>query len=148
VVGTGYGGFWIRVLAAIIDAVLLRVVVAPIHLFFGGLGLAGMMSGVPHARMDLAFWAVRHTHRAILWRLVVRGSHGKFLLPGDARQNGLWDEGHRSLRQPNLIRARNRQAFCEILSAMLLGVGYIMVAFTERKQGLHDLLAGTLVRRG
>jgi len=29
---------------------------------------------------------------------------------------------------------------------MLLGIGYIMVGFTERKQGLHDMLAGTLVR--
>jgi uncharacterized RDD family membrane protein YckC len=31
---------------------------------------------------------------------------------------------------------------------MILGIGYIMVGLTERKQGLHDLLAGTLVRRG
>ncbi|MGD0822982.1 MAG: zinc ribbon domain-containing protein, partial [Terriglobales bacterium] len=44
--GVGYGGFWIRVVAAIIDGILVRVVVSPIHLFFGGLGLAGMMSGI------------------------------------------------------------------------------------------------------
>jgi uncharacterized RDD family membrane protein YckC len=30
---------------------------------------------------------------------------------------------------------------------MILFIGYIMVGLTERKQGLHDLLAGTLVRR-
>jgi uncharacterized RDD family membrane protein YckC len=30
---------------------------------------------------------------------------------------------------------------------VILGIGYIMVAFTERKQGLHDILAGTLVPR-
>jgi uncharacterized RDD family membrane protein YckC len=30
---------------------------------------------------------------------------------------------------------------------MILCIGYIIVGFTERKQGLHDLLAGTLVRR-
>jgi hypothetical protein len=53
VVGVGYGGFWIRVVAAIIDGILVRVVVAPIHLFFGGLGLAGMMGGFP-IRWDLA----------------------------------------------------------------------------------------------
>jgi uncharacterized RDD family membrane protein YckC len=29
---------------------------------------------------------------------------------------------------------------------MILCIGYIMVGFTERKQGLHDMLAGTLVR--
>jgi uncharacterized RDD family membrane protein YckC len=43
-------------------------------------------------------------------------------------------------------RATGRN-FAKILSAMILGIGYLMVAFTERKQGLHDLLAGTLVRR-
>jgi uncharacterized RDD family membrane protein YckC len=31
---------------------------------------------------------------------------------------------------------------------MILCIGYIMVGFTKRKQGLHDLLAGTLVGRG
>ncbi|MGA7560704.1 MAG: zinc ribbon domain-containing protein, partial [Terriglobales bacterium] len=40
-VGVGYGGFWIRVVAFIIDGILVRVVVSPIHLVFGGLGLAG-----------------------------------------------------------------------------------------------------------
>jgi uncharacterized RDD family membrane protein YckC len=37
--------------------------------------------------------------------------------------------------------------FGKIISAMILGVGFIMIAFTERKQGLHDLLAGCLVVR-
>src|ERR1039458_326891 len=35
-VGVGYGGFWIRVVAAIIDAIILRVVVAPVGLVLGG----------------------------------------------------------------------------------------------------------------
>ena len=34
------------------------------------------------------------------------------------------------------------------LSAIILGIGFIMVAFTRRKQGLHDLIAGTLVLNG
>src|ERR1700687_3308850 len=38
VVGVGYGGFWIRVVAAIVDGILLRVVVAPVGMVFGGLG--------------------------------------------------------------------------------------------------------------
>ena len=32
-----------------------------------------------------------------------------------------------------------------ILSGLLLGIGYIMIAFTERKRGLHDMIAGTCV---
>ncbi|HYW27165.1 MAG TPA: RDD family protein [Terriglobales bacterium] len=37
--------------------------------------------------------------------------------------------------------------FGKIVSALVLGVGYLMVIFTERRQGLHDLMAGTLVVR-
>ena len=36
--------------------------------------------------------------------------------------------------------------FAKIVSGMVpLAIGYIMAAFTERKQALHDLIAGTLV---
>jgi uncharacterized RDD family membrane protein YckC len=35
--------------------------------------------------------------------------------------------------------------FSKIISAMILAIGYIMVGFTEKKQGLHDMIAGTLV---
>ena len=38
--------------------------------------------------------------------------------------------------------------FAKILSALILGIGFLMVAFTQRKQGLHDILAGTLVVKG
>jgi len=31
------------------------------------------------------------------------------------------------------------------LSRMILNIGYIMSGFTERKQALHDMIAGTLV---
>ena len=28
---------------------------------------------------------------------------------------------------------------------MIIGIGYLMAAFTNRKQGLHDMMAGCLV---
>ena len=37
--------------------------------------------------------------------------------------------------------------FSKILSGLILLIGYIMVAFTEKKQGLHDMIATTLVVR-
>ena len=46
----------------------------------------------------------------------------------------------------SFARATGR-LFAKIVSAMILGIGFIMVGFTERKQGLHDMMAGTLVRR-
>ena len=35
--------------------------------------------------------------------------------------------------------------FAKYLSAALLCTGFIMIAFTKRKQGLHDMIAGCLV---
>lgn len=35
--------------------------------------------------------------------------------------------------------------FAKILSAVILLIGFIMAAFTEKKQALHDMIAGTLV---
>ena len=35
--------------------------------------------------------------------------------------------------------------FAKILSALILLIGFVMIAFTARKQGLHDMIAGTVV---
>ena len=46
----------------------------------------------------------------------------------------------------SFARATGRH-FAKFISGLMLGFGFLMVAFTERKQGLHDIVAGTLVRR-
>ena len=46
----------------------------------------------------------------------------------------------------SLARALGRY-FGKFLSALIFCIGFLMVAWTARKQGLHDLLAGTLVVR-
>jgi uncharacterized RDD family membrane protein YckC len=37
--------------------------------------------------------------------------------------------------------------FGKIISGMILCIGYIMAGFTEKKQALHDMMAGCLVVR-
>src|ERR1700682_1393574 len=49
----GYGGFWIRVVAFIIDGIIVRAVAWPVSMIFGLGGLAGMMGGFPHGALDL-----------------------------------------------------------------------------------------------
>ena len=41
-------------------------------------------------------------------------------------------------------RATGRH-FGKIISTIILLIGYIMIAFTQKKQGLHDIMAGCLV---
>lgn len=44
------------------------------------------------------------------------------------------------------LRANGRY-WAKLLSFLILGIGFLMILFTERRQGLHDLIAGTLVSR-
>jgi uncharacterized RDD family membrane protein YckC len=37
------------------------------------------------------------------------------------------------------------RSLSRIVSGMILLIGYIMAAFTEKKQALHDIIAGTVV---
>jgi uncharacterized RDD family membrane protein YckC len=143
----GYGGFWIRVVAAIIDAIILRVVVAPVGIMFGGLGLAGgMMGGIPHIGMGLLGSGITiillvfgsWLYEAFLESSSYQATLGKMIFGMKVTDLA----GHRI----SFARATGRH-FAKWLSGMILCIGYIMVGFTERKQGLHDLLAGTLVRR-
>ncbi|MGD0215101.1 MAG: RDD family protein [Terriglobales bacterium] len=145
--GVGYGGFWIRVVAAIIDGILVRVVVTPIHLFFGGLGMAGMMGGGVHP-LGLAILGSGVTliatlfgswlYEAFMESSSYQATLGKMIFGMKVTDlNG---------NRISFERATGRH-FAKWLSAMTLFIGYMMVGFTERKQGLHDLLAGTLVRQ-
>jgi uncharacterized RDD family membrane protein YckC len=146
-VAVGYGGFWIRVVAAIVDGILVRVVVSPIGLIFGALGLAGgFLAGIPHVGMHLLGGGVTvilslfgsWLYEAFMLSSSYQATVGKMIFGmkvSDLNGNRISFE-----------RATGRH-FAKWLSAMILGIGYLMVAFSDRKQGLHDLLAGTLVRR-
>jgi uncharacterized RDD family membrane protein YckC len=147
VAGVGYGGFWIRVVAAIIDGIILHVAVSPIRMIFGGLRLAGMMSGVPHIGLGFLGGGVTlialvfgsWLYEAFMQSSSYQATLGKMIFGMKVTDlNG---------NRISFERATGRH-FAKWLSGMILGIGYIMVGFTDRKQGLHDLLAGTLVRRG
>ena len=122
---TRYGGFWIRVVASIIDSILLGIVGAIVTITLDSTALESTINTVVgwlyYAGMDSS------SRQATL---------GKSLL--GLSVTGL-DGGRISF-----LRATGRH-FAKILSALVLLIGFIMVAFTEKKQGLHDMIAGTLV---
>lgn len=143
----GYGGFWIRVVAFIIDAIIVRVVVAPIGMVFGAMGLAGgMMHGVPHIGFAMLGGGITFIlaifgnwlYEAFMESSSYQATVGKMILGLKVTDlNG---------NRISFERATGRH-FAKWLSGLILCIGYIMVGFTDRKQGLHDLLAGTLVLR-
>jgi uncharacterized RDD family membrane protein YckC len=143
---SGYGGFWIRVVATIVDAVIIKVVATPVGMIFGGLGLAGgFMTGMPHVAVLGGAVTVLLTifgswlYAAFMESSSYQATVGKMLFGMKVTDlNG---------NRISFGRATGRH-FAKWLSGMFLCIGFIMVGLSERKQGLHDLLAGTLVRRG
>lgn len=147
--GVRYGGFWIRVVAAIIDAIVVRVVAWPIGMLFGLGGLAGTLGGIPHSGSGLHLLG-----GGVVAVVVIFGSwlYEAFMLSSPYQATlGKMIFGMKvtdlSGNRISFARATGRH-FAKWLSGMILCIGFIMVGLTERKQGLHDMLAGTLVRIG
>jgi hypothetical protein len=51
--GVGYGGFWIRVIAFIVDGIIVRAATWPVSMIFGLAGPGGMRGGLPHVTLGL-----------------------------------------------------------------------------------------------
>jgi uncharacterized RDD family membrane protein YckC len=142
-----YGGFWIRFVAAIIDGIALGVVVWPIS------GMLALMIGVAGGRMDMPGVGIHLVRGIVMWSLFIfagwiyeagmESSSKQATLGKMALGLKVTDEHGRRI---TFARASARY-FSKILSRMILFIGYIMAGFNARKQALHDMIAGTLVRR-
>lgn len=142
-----YAGFWWRVLAIIIDAIIVSVALGIIESILfphsGGYGMRMMHGGYDGygngdggSGMGLINLAGNWLYFALLESSVWQGTIGKHLLGLKVTDMA----GNRI----SFGRATGRY-FSKIISAIILFIGFIMVAFTEKKQGLHDLIAKTLV---
>ena len=140
-----YGGFWRRVLAYIIDAIIVNVAGSLVGFVVGlALGLQMQSGGADTETIEgaaglaggvlglVSSWL----YFAILESSSMQGTLGKKALGMIVTD---LDGG-----RIGFGRATGRY-FAKILSGIILLIGFIMVAFTERKQGLHDMFVGTLV---
>ena len=140
-----YAGFWWRFLAYIIDALISACIFFPLGAI---LGVAIVASGEDpsSAPMLAARFGLNLFSLIVTWLYYAfcessswQGTIGKKVLGLTVTDlNG---------NRISFGNATGRH-FGKILSGLILGIGFIMIAFTERKQGLHDLLASTLVLKG
>ena len=133
-----YAGFWKRVAAYIIDAVVLAVGGYVIGLIVGGPLAAGGVRdvGALESLGNLLGAVVVWLYHALLESSTAQATVGKMVL-------GIIVTDLEGARL-SFGRASVR-FFGRILSALILGIGLLMVGFTRRKQGLHDMIAGCLV---
>jgi len=138
-----YGGFWIRVLAYIIDAMILQFASTVLAMVGVGLVIAAGGAGdtATGAALVLVYGLIlplNWLYFAIMESSVWQGTLGKQALKLVVTN----ESGERI----GFGRATGRY-FAKILSSIIFLVGFLMVGWTRRKQGLHDLIAGTLVYR-
>jgi len=140
-------GFWKRVAAYLIDALLLAVVGYAVQLpllLMVGLGPASSL-----ARGDIGAGAVFALILAYLLPLAIQATYYAWFHASE-RQATL---GKRAIGikvtgmdggRISFARGIGRY-FAFLLSGFTLGIGYLLAAFTERKQALHDMIVSTYV---
>ncbi|MDK2847185.1 MAG: hypothetical protein PWP34_538 [Desulfuromonadales bacterium] len=138
-----YAGFWVRCVAAIVDSIAVWILQLLLTLAMGAMvGLIApnsgsesfasiILLGLFSSAVGMAYYVVftgacGQTPGKMLLRLKVVRSDGTGMTYG---------------------RAALREILGKFVSGITLGVGYLMVAFDDRKQGLHDKIADTCVIR-
>ncbi len=139
---TEYGGFWLRFVAYIIDAIILNIAGGVLGLILGIIMGATMGAGAADAAGvagGLLGIVLSWLYYALMESSEKQATLGKMALGMVVTDT--------SGQRISFGRATGRY-FGKILSALILLIGFIMAGFTERKQALHDLLADTLVIKG
>ena len=116
-----YAGFWYRFLAGLIDYILITVI-SLILVFIPVIGW------VLNIFVTWLYFAIQHS------------SSKQATLGMKALDIKITDEKHNKI---SFWRATGNY-FVSALSALLLFIGFFMIAFTSKKQGLHNLVSRTL----
>jgi uncharacterized RDD family membrane protein YckC len=144
-----YAGFWKRFFAHLIDnlviAVFAMVVLVP-FLAMAGIGFATYEEG------DIApefLAAIIGAYLTLILGIVVGGWLYYALM--ESKNGATLGKIALNIRvtdlngQPISFSRASGRYFGKIVSGLTLNIGYIIAAFTEKKQALHDLMAGCLV---
>jgi uncharacterized RDD family membrane protein YckC len=131
---TGYGGFWLRVVAYIIDGILLSIAAGVIGAVTGN----GMYGDLDHPNYSGS--GVSLIVSWLYFALMESSERGATVGKMAVGLRVVTDQGQRL----SFLHATGRY-FAKFVSAIIFGIGFLMVAFTDRKRGLHDMIAGTLV---
>jgi uncharacterized RDD family membrane protein YckC len=145
--GARFAGFWIRLLARFLDALIIVVVTWPLSI--GVVALTGLGKSVgrpiPPAQLMVFFgWWGAMTF--VLWLL--EAVYEAFFLSKRGGTPGKLILGLRVVR-PDGERLTFWRGFARFfahtLSSWILGIGYVMAAFDEEKRALHDRVCDTRV---
>ena len=139
-----YAGFWRRFAASLIDGLITAPVLFVLQIVFGVSSFSWGWDGVPDTPGEFVRYiganalviVLAWLYSALMESSKYQATLGKMVLGiAVTDMNG---------QRVSFARATGRH-FGKWVSSLILGIGYLMIAFTEKKQGLHDIMAGCLV---
>lgn len=153
---TNYAGFWIRFVAILIDGIIISIVRAFLVIPFLamlGFSFASGFSDIDPSNMDelipLLATIVAAAGAIMLISTII------WVLYGTLMESSKYQATVGKLAVGLIVTdvAGAKIDFSKalvrnlgkLLSNFIMMIGYIMAAFTDKKQGLHDIIAGTLV---
>jgi uncharacterized RDD family membrane protein YckC/Tfp pilus assembly major pilin PilA len=148
-----YGGFWRRVAAYVIDSFILTAGMF-LLVFVYSIAIAMVAGARAGADSSNAMPAVAAVAGAgVIYLVGLAGTWLYYALFESSSLQGTPGKRAVDLRVATAEGARvgfgraTGRYFGKFISSLILGIGYVMVAFTERRQGLHDMMAGTVLVR-
>ena len=150
-----FAGFWIRVAAAIIDGIILAVVGSILQFAFLGsvITTPRIQPGTaPRPEDILAMFGPMLGALGLLLLLntAIHACYEGFFVAKAGATPGKMVVGLKVVRPDGSPLALGRafgRYFAKMLSSLILGIGYIMVAFDNEKRGLHDMICDTRVMK-
>jgi uncharacterized RDD family membrane protein YckC len=147
-----YAGFWLRFCAAALDVLFFSLILLGYSLVCTILGymihfllslslsesVANGMTGFLFALAAIGFFIICIAYEPYFLSSKYQATPGMMVL------NLKIVDIH--MKRISFGRALARW-LCQYISSMILYIGFIMIAFTEKKQGLHDMMTDTLVIR-
>ena len=144
---TAYAGFWLRFLAYVMDSIV--AVFASVAVWIPVAFLAGIQLNLQKAFVLNASFVIPFL---IIWLMLILFPWLYFTIFESSSWQATPGKRMAGLLVTDTNGARigfgkaNIRYWSKILSGFVM-IGYIMAAFTEKKQALHDMIAGTLVLR-
>jgi uncharacterized RDD family membrane protein YckC len=140
-----YAGFWIRFVALIIDGIILGVVNFIVTIPFGILTAGAALSGDPTTLISagLGLLGMR-----LLIGAALNLAYSVYFISTRGATPGKMVLNLKVIRSDGSPVSAGRAAgryFAQVLSGMILFIGYIIAAFDSEKRALHDHLADTRV---
>jgi uncharacterized RDD family membrane protein YckC len=136
-VGARPGGFWVRVIASIIDGIVTTALISLLILIFTDISPADYFATADFTEptADFINWTISLAYAPVLlgiWATTVgKRAFNMYVLKLDGTPVGFW-------------RALGRE-IAKGVTAVPFGLTFWFVAFRPDKRGLHDLIAGTVV---